>query len=248
MADLVGQRLGLYPKVRQMQSNSIRQSPVWLRIAAATIVVTGVLRLALLPVNALSVALAAVAVIFIWLLLRGNRIVWLILLGEAVLQLLFVPFEGPAWMAVTAAIILFCLITPQSRRFVWWKRPWLPRNRIGSTALRAYTWLEARAHYLSAKVTRDESLPLVNGKLIWRLLGAVVLLLPLEGYLSGRRQDEGHSGSFIDVLYRMVSIFSGILELVLLVLVTVAACRYVRSKWRRWSGKAPPTADQTAER
>ena len=54
----------------------IARAPIWLWVAAATMVFQSLTALLVTPLTALQVAWLAVIVLVAWLLLRGSRIVW----------------------------------------------------------------------------------------------------------------------------------------------------------------------------
>jgi hypothetical protein len=212
------------------------RTPTWLRIAAAVIVAQDVVALLVSSITGVGVAWVAVGVLLAWFLLRGSRVAWVFAVFSAAAQLSApLTLNGPVWLAVTAMIVLACLLAPSSRSFVWADGQRPASGPWRSAAQRIYRRFLALAYNLAVRVpllgggpaNEKEGVPRPSrGKLILTLALSVVVLYPLVGALSNFHDGSARGSIIVDVLWRVVWIGFTFLRLALIILLVAAASHY----------------------
>lgn len=98
---------------------------------------------------------------------------------------------------------------------------------MGSRASTAFGWIHARV-LGGSRGLRPGWRGLAPGTLIWRLIVAFLLLLPVVGWLSSSR---GSSNSgIIDAMWQVGSVSLKLLQIAIVVLLVVVLIRYLSSR------------------
>lgn len=77
-------------------------------------------------------------------------------------------------------------------------------------------------------VTSPEELPFVKARVIWRLIIAFLILVPVVGRLSDYREGAGHDDLFIEVVWRVVWVSYNLLQVAIVALLLLAIYRYIK--------------------
>jgi hypothetical protein len=200
----------------------------------------------LFPITALSAVSVGITVLLAWFLLRGSRVAWVLAVLLAAAQLAGPLTQNqPMWVAGIAAIFLACLLAPPLRAFVWTEGQ--RRARASglwlSATQRLYDRLMARVYGWVARVSEpggrpakeNEAADKPRGKLIVLLVVCVLILDPLVGMLYDFHHGSRRGSVIVDVLWRVVWIGYTFVRLALIVLLAMAAYRYLnRMVRRRW--------------
>lgn len=213
------------------------RAPIWLWVAAATLVGLEFIGLLFRPVTAFGMASFAGIVLLAWLLLRGSRVIWVLAVAATAAELvLSLIVEEPLWLGGIAGIRLGCLLAPSSRAFVWAAqsqrrgRPagdgQAPTEKgpptVAPVSLAAFfvhlEGLERAGRDLVKRKTYDN-------KLFGWLAASVVLLMAGIGALYALDEGVGQDSVVVDVLW---SVFSAIYKIVLLTFVALVVVRVYR--------------------
>jgi hypothetical protein len=195
--------------------------PTWLRVAAVAIVGQDVAALLTSPITGVSIAWLLIGVFLAWFLLRGSRVAWVLAALSAAAQISApLTLNGSAWLAVTAIIVLACLLAPSSRNAVWSERQW-PVSDLRDSEWAVFGWL---AHQADKLATRGATPG--RGKVLLVLALCIAVLYPLVGALSNFHEGSAHGSVIVDVLWRVVWIGFSLLELALILLLIATVSRY----------------------
>jgi hypothetical protein len=116
--------------------NALSRPIRWI-LVAATVIVGRQVALFVLDPSLATVASIAVAVLIASLLLWGSRLIWLITLVEVGYSLISSDDSGAGLVNIAAgSIIVICLLTPTSFRFMWTQRPERRAGQLRSAANR----------------------------------------------------------------------------------------------------------------
>ncbi|HKB50386.1 MAG TPA: hypothetical protein VKC63_03025 [Solirubrobacterales bacterium] len=227
-----------------------RTTPAWLWIAAAAMVAQDLAAFIVSPITALSAGLLCVTVLLAWLLLRGSRVAWVLSVFSAAAQLAApLTLNQPLWLAGPAVIFLACLLVPSSRAFVWGERQQQASGSWRSATQRMHDRLLALAYGLVARVPgfggrSAKEIEVADrpnrGKLIALLAVCVALLYPLIGAFYDFHHGSGQGSVVVDVLWRVVWVGYSFARLALIVLLAMAAYRYVTKKRYEEKSELPP--------
>jgi hypothetical protein len=77
-------------------------------------------------------------------------------------------------------------------------------------------------------LTSPEELPFVNARVIWRLIVAFLILVPVVGRFSDYREGAGHGKLLIEVVWRLVWISYNLLQVAIVALLLLAIYRYAK--------------------
>jgi hypothetical protein len=111
-------------------------------------------------------------------------------------------------------------------------------STVGSKASTAFGWIHAQV-LGGSRWLRSGWRGLGPGALLWRLIVAFLLLLPVVGWLSSSR-DNSNSG-IIDSMWQAGSISLNLLQIAIVVLLVVVVIRYLFS--RPYSKRAKRAAE-----
>jgi hypothetical protein len=208
--------------------------PIWLRLAAAALIVSGGV-LVVTHFVWLVAFFVAVDLLLAWLLIRGSRFGWTLFgLGEASTVVLFALGSGTWWNALLAVLLLACLFMPSSLAYVWRQRTTVVRG----TAVEArFTGTSAGALTVAGwgRLRR-----FVGEKVTWVSALVAFLVLSFLGTLvSGWEQGSASNNTIVAILGHGLLTTSRIAFIVCIVLAIGAA----RRAWAR--RRLPPNDDST---
>lgn len=220
----------------------IARAPVWLWVAAATLVGVELVGVLTGSPTTLTVASFAIITLLAWFLLRGSRVVWLLAVGATAAELLLsLIVQEPLWLAGIAVVRLTCLLVPSSWAFVWSAQ----RHTATDPSAEAYDALSPqrdlplRRPTLSLLAKLEEAVSVGeelvkenaydNKVLGWLVVGVVTLMLGTGG-LYALDEHIGHDSIAIDVLWSVLSAGYKLGLLALLALVALRAHRYVTTR------------------
>jgi hypothetical protein len=222
---------------RSEMKNAAR-APIWLQVAAVMMVGQSLVIFVVYPITAVRAASPVVIVLLAWLLLRGSRIVWVFVVLSAAAELVSPLVMGqPLWQGGFGVILLGFLLASPSRAYVWSPSQRQageaalvpPQTRWRVIARQAHAKLLVLAYgSLAGEAVEDHSdSSLKRGALFGRLAGCVVILFVLAHALDSARHGFGHDSLIVAVLYRVVWVTYSFALFALIVLLVMAAYRYV---------------------
>jgi hypothetical protein len=204
-----------------------RRRTAWVGIAAAVLAGEQLAWFILHPITALGSVMLGLVVLLAWLLLGGSRVAWVLAVFVAAGQLIApFTFDASIWFAALAVIVLTCLFVPSSRVFVWAGKQQRPRD-LGSArqvAQRIYDKFLSAVYRLLVRVVQ---VPWLRGKGTLLLVLGVLIARPLVGSFYDFHHGSAQGNILVDVLWRVVWIGYSLAELAAIVLVLMAAYRYV---------------------
>lgn len=209
---------------------SIGARPIGLWIVGVILVIEAVLAVFQEPQVLASIPLFALSIGFAWLVVAGSRIAWVICTGVAMTQLVLAVLGHYAWWGlVLSAGVLALLLARPTRRFVWRTRSPQSIEHSAWNPLAWFAWIEACSRTVSARLVSRKPLPLLEAKVMWSLVIAFIVLVPVVGEL--RQVHEGDDGTLIlDVLWRIVWVSFNLFQVALVGLLAAAAYRLWKTR------------------
>jgi hypothetical protein len=103
----------------------------------------------------------------------------------------------------------------------------------------AYAWMYAQGSNFWERLTSPGQVPFVNARVIWRLIIAFLILVPLIGRFSDYREGAGHDSLFIQVVWRVVWVSYNLLQVAIVALLLLAIYRYVKLRSSGYGQDSP---------
>jgi hypothetical protein len=176
----------------------------------------------------------AVAIGFVWLLLRGSRIAWVVVFVGAVGDIVSAEV---VWVFGCGVVMAVGLLMPPSVRYVWNRKHYqqVTCSQLGIVWIRqkvqwidqkartgAFSGLSRFAGWKSVQLGEQVGRALNYSSLLWRLGIACVVLLLCAGFMDSWQHGAGRDSSLVAVLADLAR-FSSVLTQVAFIVTAVIA-------------------------
>jgi hypothetical protein len=231
---------------RDIVVSETRHLSRWLLVAGAMLIAQPLALFAVHP-SLVKAAAVAVAALVTSLMLRGSRFAWTVALVGAGGRLISAVVSSGQYWDLASGIIVICLLSPPSIRFIWTQRP---HRRVAGWELalkRPYEAVKASAYgalYQVAEWEGGGSETVSSRKrrsyrlLIWRLGVGCVLLLVLVGVTYNWQHDTGGEAPVVRIIASVTWTCYALVQLAFIAVSILALYKHFTSRGPQSSSRS----------